>query len=322
MEESTTYLSPIPADILTMTMPYLDFHDQKRAYLSHTKNSVSRRLDSIWQQYWMSRISNGKIVSGQNLMFTATEFGHLELLEHLLKKKPELDPTKFYSRSMSPFHSAVKYQQINVVDYLLKCKRFRNLNINTIDLNGLTALHYAVGNRDKEMVTLLLNRGADSFTMSESKSRKLSPIGLAVLKDQEDIIRLLHRHKIDLTWDCAYSWEPNDIRLLPPLHYASVNGKLPIVEILLNCGVDPNSDAPNRTTPLHAIVQCSLNNPWRWLFGTNYFLPRILEVIEILIQRGADITAENLDHKRPIDLLIRRKQMDSRVYELLTPKLQ
>lgn len=351
-----TCLDFFPADILRMTLTYLDVSYQIISYLSHSKDLLSIRLEMIWKQYWDYRISQGMIIpcyTCHELMFAMAEFGHFELLKKLIDTRIGLNPGEFYFRPCTPFHIAAKYGRRKIVSFLLD----RRVDIDLTDRLGLTALHYAVENGDVKMTKMLLDRKANPYIMSndsQPKIGRLTPIGYAILKNQPEIIRLFCAYtctrKIDLTRDCGYLKIMGTTRELPPLHYAAVSGNVQMLQVLLECGLDPDRRADGyayRLSPLHALVQYGLNLPWKQVSS---MIPRYIEIIELLIQHGADLSmwtpapnsglkptvwVDDLavppvgaqqdrqppECKRPIDLLTKNKRMDPRVYEMLTPKI-
>lgn len=323
-----TYLDMFPADILRMTLKCLDLPDQTRLYLSHNSSFLAIRLETIWKQYWDYRISYGISIPSYTchaLMFISAEFGHLGLLKKLIDTRIGLNPGEFYFRPLTPFHTAVKYQHRDVVSYILDLTVGSRVNINLRDRNGLTALHHAVENGDLKMTKLLLSRKADPYAMSPCQSQRgrFTPIGLAILESQPstEALRLFHSRNIDLTRNCVDLVIMRTNCSLPPLHYATINGNVHIVKVLLECGLDPDGRAygyAHGSAPLHSLVQYGLNRPWKQV---SPMIPRYIEIIQILIQHGADLTMWTMECKRPIDLLTKDKRMDPRIYELLTPKL-
>lgn len=323
--DGITYLDTFPSDILTMTINYLEISNQIYSYLSHSKNLLATRLEAIWKRYWDSRVSHGPSIPSyisHELIFAMAEFGHLDLIKKLMDTRIGLNAGEFYFRPMSPFHVAVKYRQRKVASFFLD----REVNIDLVDRNGLTALYYAVENGDLEMTKMLLCRGASPYIMSVYYQRvikRLTPIGYAIHKNQPEIIGLLQCMKIDLTQDCVHLVVMGNSRTLPPLHYATVIGNVQMVKSLLECGVDPDGRAYGHVgelAPLHALVQYGLNLPWKQV---SPMIPQYIEIIQLLIEYGADVSMWALapECKRPIDLLTQKKIMDPRIYELLTPKL-
>lgn len=326
--EQQSYFHNLPADIVGMTLNYLEVPDQARIYLSHS-SPINSRLEILWKHYWSTRISYGPtitITDSAKLLFIASEFGHLELVKRLFAYFGS-DPTRVYCYPYSyitPFHTAVIYRHRHLVSFFLD----RKVDVNLGDLSKLTALHYAVGNGDLKTTNLLLNRNANPHLMPSVhgcdqwslKRSRFTPVGWAIHRNQSDILRLLHSRKVDLTQDCVDYIDTrtrNASILLPPLHYATVSGNVQMVKVLLDCGLDPNGRS-NKFTPLHTMVHYGLNLPRKQISS---IIPRYIDIIRMLIQHGADITIWTPQGDRPIDLLTKKKRMDARICELLTPKI-
>lgn len=322
-----SHFHTLPTDIIGITLNYLDIPNQARIYLP----SGNSGLEAIWKQYLMTRISYGPGISlddSINLLFVASEYGHLELVKNLLNTQPTLYSyiTSYYPTT--PFHTAVKYRHRHLVAFFLD----REVNVNINDSTGLTALHYAVENGDLKMTNLLLNRNADPHLIPNIPTRKfngddlkptcLTPIGWAIRHNQYEIVRLFHSRNMDLTAYCGNYIIPEDKyanRWLPPLHYATISGSVQMVKVLLECNLSPNGRWYGFTS-LHFLVQYGLNRLNRSKKQMSSMIPEYIEKIKLLIHHGADITRWTSDGEQPIDLLIKKKRMDPRIYELLTPR--
>ena len=84
--------------------------------------------------------------------------------------------------TLNPLHIATKFNQINTVEYLLKC----NASINSVNKIGSTALHIATGYGNVSIAKLLLDKGAKQLT----DRNLMTPLDLAYKLDKHSLITL------------------------------------------------------------------------------------------------------------------------------------
>lgn len=112
------------------------------------------------------------------------------------------------------------------------CKSILNsgIDVNSKTLQGVPLLCVATRNDSKEMLELLLEKGADINEVSED--RGYSPVMDAVWRKNYEITKLLIDHGADLS---TMSSDGQSILVL-----AVGNGNSKIVKLLLNSGADPD----------------------------------------------------------------------------------
>ena len=112
------------------------------------------------------------------------------------------------------------------------CKSILNsgIDVNSKTLQGVPLLCVATRNDSKEMLELLLEKGADINEVSED--RGYSPVMDAVWRKNYEIAKLLIDHGADLS---TMSSDGQSILVL-----AVGNGNSKIVKLLLNSGADPD----------------------------------------------------------------------------------
>jgi ankyrin repeat protein len=146
--------------------------------------------------------------------------------------------------------------------------------------SGDSAILTAVYHRQKEIVNLLVARGAS-----------LSLFDACAAGELERVERLLHEKASDATGVNDYSADG-----WTPLHLAAFFGHAKIAELLIahDANVAARSRGANGNTPLHAA-----------LAGNHKF------VVGVLIGHGADVNAPDAQGWRPLHLAAANNNMDA-----------
>ena len=132
----------------------------------------------------------------------------------------------------------------------------RVLSSFVVDMNSITEsdrspLILAAGNGHKDVVHLLLDRGADPNLASQNGSNPRrngsTPLHYAAFKGHTDVVQLL----------LDRGAEPNMANQhgRTPLHYAAWKGHKDVAKLLLDRGAEPNMAAQNWMTPLSYALQ-------------------------------------------------------------------
>jgi ankyrin repeat protein len=180
--------------------------------------------------------------------------------------------------------------------------------INSKNTAGIPSLHNAVNNKNKTIIDLLLNHGADP---SVQASDKTSSLHLASGKSDREIAELLINH---------YKNNNNPEQLksfinqqgsdrVTALHYAVTNKNKTIIDLLLNHGADPSIRDSDGINSLH-IASCKSDREIAQLLINHYKKNNNPEQLKSFInqQNSAGVTAlhyavsnKNID---VIDLLL------------------
>jgi len=81
--------------------------------------------------------------------------------------------------------SAVMKGDHKTVKFLVK----NNVDVNFADKNGVTSLHYAAHNKDKDMAEILIKAGAD--VNAQTKHSKVTPLYVAADNNQFELVKML-----------------------------------------------------------------------------------------------------------------------------------
>jgi ankyrin repeat protein len=177
------------------------------------------------------------------------------------------------------------------------------------ETGGLTPLQYAVGRGSHDLVTALLEAGADVGVISDNG---VSALTLALANEDAAIAATLQRFGAtsDLssalwigdmrTARMALTYQPQKVReggkFERLIHWMAVNGAVESVNLLLSYGADPEtmqvvmSGVPMEMTPLHHVS------------ALGKF--RVAETIVALLEFGADVNVRALCHSNPTPLML------------------
>jgi cytohesin len=135
----------------------------------------------------------------------------------------------------------------------------------------MTALHVAVVRRNKEMVQLLIQNGAD---VNAKGYHGRTAMDIAKMVKNNEMVDLLKKHRRNAPT------EDDDYGLIP-LHHAVVQGDIELVKSLLKEGVSVNSRDNAGRTALHYAAGAKANRH-RVSKGN-------VEVARLLLESSADI---------------------------------
>ncbi|KJV97530.1 ankyrin repeat family protein [Orientia tsutsugamushi str. Sido] len=171
----------------------------------------------------------------------------------------------------SNLHEIVRHGDL---DKLRSIISNRNININALNEEKQTALHCAIETENLDIVSLLLNSGADPNLCD---NLHFSPLHKACMRNNEDIVKLLLDYEVNVNvpniWHSA------------PLHYAARFGLPNTVKLLLNHGAIVDLQNSNGNTPLYDVIA----------YGRGGL--SCIQVIKLLLNAGADVNlSDNYNH--------------------------
>ncbi len=147
------------------------------------------------------------------------------------------------------------------------------VGVNEESSTGLTPLHYAASSGHNDIVELLIERGANVNATDSGKGA--TPLDYAHWKDHEEVIETLNAHNAQREHEKG----GGGIGQSSVIHDAALDGDIDEVQRQLDAGVDPNLKSSKGATPLFYAV-----------YGGH------LEIVELLITRGADVNAVYLNN--------------------------
>jgi ankyrin repeat protein len=266
------------------------------------------------------------------LMFAAIE-NHPAVVQALAEAGAELDATSnlietpdinpgkgiasdgargaFPKGALTPLLLAARHGSIDAIGALVKA----GAKIDQPQVDGITPLIMAIFNGHYDAAAALVELGADpSLADGSNRTPLYTAVDMHTLEwlfsrptpppsgalDSVDVVKLLLAKGVNP--DPKLTKRPTAIgiggsghnaSLTPgstPLMKAATTSDVELVKILLDAGADPNLTTDNHTTPL--MMAAGLN--WRDIgsLGTD---EESLEVIRLLMARGADVNAFNDD---------------------------
>ena len=173
-----------------------------------------------------------------------------------------------------PIHDAIMTGNIDEVQWQLDA----GVDVNEESSKGLTPLHYAASAGHNDIVELLIERGANVNATDSGKGA--TPLDYAHWRDHEEVIETLNAHNAQR----EYEKGGKGIGQSSLIHDAALDGDIDEVQRQLDAGVDPNLKSSKGATPLFYAV-----------YGGH------LEIVELLITRGADVNAVYLNGNSVLD---------------------
>ena len=199
--------------------------------------------------------------------------GQVEMVRYLIGKGAETDCISPYGRT--PLMYVIGNKHISSLELLLD----NGVSVHTIMPNGDTALCYACRCSSAKIVECLLRRGAAMNSTGDSGN---TPLEHALSKD--DMLQVLLDHGVDLN----APFTNGDNALLKSVRWPRYRrGYLTTVTHLLNEGADVN--LAHTCTGESALMIAVLS--------------QYTELVELLLERGADVTAINSRGLTVLDML-------------------
>ncbi|GFT65912.1 hypothetical protein NPIL_166011, partial [Nephila pilipes] len=159
---------------------------------------------------------------------------------------------------------AVAHGKVEVVKLLLKEK---NVHINDKGNDGFSLLHIAAQAGNLNIVTYLINQGADVNSQNDAGSK---PIHIATREGHKDIVEFFIKFRSLNNYIDAFSQSL--------LHYAVLGGQTEILQLLIDLEFDVNVTDRNDCKPIHVAAISGDKN-----------------ALEILLQHGAYYNATYKD---------------------------
>ncbi|GFT56280.1 hypothetical protein NPIL_467881, partial [Nephila pilipes] len=191
---------------------------------------------------------------GLTPLHLASVKGHTSVVKLLLENGANANLADIENRNSVEF--AVAHGKVEVVKLLLKEK---HVHINDKGNDGFSLLHIAAQAGYLNIVTYLINQGADVNSQNDAGSK---PIHIATREGHKDVVEFFIKCKFLNNYIGAFGQSL--------LHYAVLGGQSEILQFLIDLKFDVNVTDRNDCKPIHAAAISGDKN-----------------ALEILLQHGA-----------------------------------
>ncbi|XP_065208838.1 uncharacterized protein LOC135837476 [Planococcus citri] len=224
------------------------------------------------------------------------------------------DPSKLKDRYDQSLFSIINQKKMFTALERGDVEDFKKYLQNGADINGRnidswTALHYAAAGPSLEAMRFILNQNSD-LSAEVKNTDGQSPLHIAAARGQKHIAEFLLA-------EVHVPVDDRDKNNRTPLHMAAKNGHKDVVNVLLKFNADTNCKDRHSHSPLHYatqynhidVVQILLKKEphpdYKQILG-GYTLLHIaarngsLEVVEYLLQKGANVNAKHDSNEIPL----------------------
>ena len=246
----------------------------------------------------------------------AAKGGHVQVVEILLSYGADREMLSQCSL-IRPLHLAVQAGHIVMVRYLLD----NGTNIAAPDGNSAQAIHKAAECGSTAILSFLLDRGA---AIDSATTNGCQPLHTASQNpERANVIRFLCSQGADIEAKTRlgdtplyYAWLYNRLdnaevllecgavhgEQVPLILSTAIgHGHLQATRLLLERGVDPNHPVYGQRTALHGLF-----NDYTVLYFDRYHSPQSAEIVELLLEYGADVDLQDWNGDTPLHCLCRR----------------
>ncbi|KAK3583377.1 hypothetical protein CHS0354_040339 [Potamilus streckersoni] len=242
---------------------------------------------------------NARTNDNKHVLHIAAHHDNLSIIKHLVENNPSLplqnDKNGWTSYGAHVLHIAAHHDNLSIIKHLMENNPSLTLQN---DKNGWTAIHYAAARGSAPVIEALIQAGLDLNARTNDNKHVLH---IAAHHDNLSIIKHLIENYPSLPLQ-------NDKNGWTAIHYAAAGGSAPVIEALIQAGLDLNARTNDNKHVLHiaahhdnlSIIKHLIeNNPSLSLQNDKNGWTAIhyaaaggsAPVIEALIQAGLDLNA-------------------------------
>ncbi|KAL1568698.1 ankyrin repeat and SOCS box protein 2-like isoform X1 [Salvia divinorum] len=204
--------------------------------------------------------------TGRTVLHHAVGIGHFEICKFLINSVGVCINALTYKRD-TPLAEAAKGEHVKIAEFLVK----HDAKISIPNIEGLTALHYAALNGNRELVELLVMAGA----FIDADSADGTPLQISISRGNVETVKFLLSHGSKPEFSCAV--------VDTPLICAVKSRSFECMRLLLEATANPNFYHAGLNTLASAVKE-----------GDTKFL-------KYLLKAKADPNSSNKDIYKPIE---------------------
>jgi uncharacterized protein len=179
-------LSPIMVAAYHHEPEIASFLADKTVAITIFEASATGKINNIMRQLARDpQLVNAYAPDGFQALGLASYFGHLDVVDYLVKAGAPINSPSRNELKATPIHSAAAAGQAKIIELLLK----HGADPNISEQGGFTPLHAAAQNGDIDVIRVLLYGGADLTLRSDDGK---TPHDLALEAGHTIAARLLH----------------------------------------------------------------------------------------------------------------------------------
>ena len=298
-----------------------EFHSQSLLHLTAREGQVHQLRRLLDCGVLVDGLENDWDEPQQTPLMLAAKFNDEEVVEFLIERGASLEMRDDQDRT--PFHYAAEGGKVRNLLRLIE----HGVDVLQKDEHGYSALHLAASNGHTNSVRLLIEHGADvndgvDVVVDE---HGYSSLHLAAANGHTNSVRLLIEHGADVNEFTSSLDDPG----YTPLMLAAEKGHLQTVQVLLQNAGDPHRGNEMAWLPLHfaakgdhtEMVKFLLEHDGNVLAATAcgktvLHLATRLDLVMILVYRGANIQAKDILGRTPLHVAAEKGQTDTVNYLL------
>ncbi len=243
-----------------------------------------------------------KDAAAWSVLHEAAQNGHLDIVKLLLVKGADVEILYDYSSADTPLHLAAQNGYAEVVQCLL------NMGFNATARNGMkkTPLHLAFENNHATVVDLLINHGARD--VNNPGIHHWAHLHGAAINGNERLITFLLAQGADVNVKEIYTKNET------ALYRAVEAGNIGVAQLLLAKGALLDAKTTSHSTLLHAAMEDEYRFVEKIIKTPAAAEKERLEVIKLLLVLGFDANAQTNKRETPLYLLVNSYTSHSQVY--------
>ncbi|KAJ5700867.1 hypothetical protein N7493_011913 [Penicillium malachiteum] len=246
-----------------------------------------------WSASYYLQTYDARIPEDATSLITASWLGISGAVEKILQDGLVSKESTDSKLGRSALSWAAKHGHPDVVKLLLE----KGADFNAKDSKGRTPLLFAAKKGYSDIVKLLLKKEAQ-VDLQDHSGR--TPLMAAARKGQRDVVKLLLEAKADV--------HLVDNSRRTPLSHAVFRGDFDIVKLLLETEAYVNASDCVGQTPLSYAAAYDQSDVMASWFDAGAGLPAesdYSEIVELLIEKGADVELRDKDQDTPLLLAVR-----------------